>query len=197
MKLMNLLHYTENTIDINRWKIFLRTTVGPSVGATFFTRKIRMCSAKISKLLMIPLNSTFIKAINWQTLRKNNVSFYVARNVLRQRKLDFGDGFSVVFNNLGARWFDFTLVVSLRDDRLVKKPWRYQSKPRKDSLKCGNLGLPVRHFSNERYVYAVQILKPLMIPLNSILIKAFNWQTLRKNNASIIYVARVCPEYWN
>ena len=36
-----------------------------------------------------------------------------------------------------------------------------------------------------------------MIPLNSILIKAFNWQTLRKNNASIIYVARVCPEYWN
>ena len=125
-------------------QVSLTACVGPSVGATFFTRKIRMCSAKISKLLMIPLNSTFIKAINWQTLRKNNVSSYVARNVLRQRKLDFGDGFSVVFNNLGARWFDFTLVVSLRDDRLVKKPWRYQSKPLKDSLKCGNLESPMQ-----------------------------------------------------
>ena len=134
------------------------------MGTTFFTRKIRMCSAKISKPLMIPLNSSFIKAINWQTLRKNNTCIILCREGLHgiQRKLDFGDRFSAVFTNLGVYLFNFTLVVSLRDDRVVKKPWIYQSKPRKDSLKCGNLGLPVqvpvllhlwgRLFSYERHV---------------------------------------------
>ena len=124
----------------------MQVSLTACVGPTFFTRKIRICSAKILKPLMIPLNSILIKAFNWQTLRKNNTCIILYREGLHGilRILDFGNEFSVAFINLGARLYNFTLVVSLRYDRVVKKPWRYQRKPRKDSLKCGNLGLPVQ-----------------------------------------------------
>ena len=79
MKVMNLLHYTENTID---------------------TRQIEF------------------NFVNYQGTI--HVLFYVCE-VLQgiQRKSDFGQGFSVVFTNLGACLFTFTLAVSLRDVRLV------------------------------------------------------------------------------
>ena len=50
---------------------------------------------------MIPLNSSFIKATNWQTLRKNKKRIILCREGLHgiQRKSDFGDGFFVVFTN--------------------------------------------------------------------------------------------------
>ena len=148
---------------------------------------------------MIPSSSTLVKAINWQTLWKNNTCIILYRECLYGilRILDFGNEFSVAFINLGARLYNYTLVVSLRDDRVVKKPWRYQRKPRKDSLKCGNLGLPVQvpvlahlwgrlFFTRKIRMCSTKILKPLMIPLNSTLIRALNWQTLWKNKKYII-----------
>ena len=67
---MNLLHYTENTID---------------------TRQI--------EFNFVNYQGTILQGI--------------------QRKSDFGQGFSVVFTNLGACLFTFTLAASLRDVRLV------------------------------------------------------------------------------
>ena len=63
---------------------------------------------------MIPLNSTLVKAINFTLYREGLYGIL--------RILDFGNEFSVAFINLGTRLYNFTLVVSLRDDRVVKKP---------------------------------------------------------------------------
>ena len=94
MKVMNLLHYTENTID---------------------TRQIEF------------------NFVNYQGTI--HALFYVCE-VLQgiQRKSEFGHGFSVVFTNLGACLFTFTLAVSLRDVRLVLNSWRYRGKICEDSL---------------------------------------------------------------
>ena len=92
----------------------MQVSLTACVGPTFFTRKIRMCSAKILKPIMIPSSSTLVKAINFTLYREGLYGIL--------RILDFGNEFSVAFINLGARLYNFTLVVSLRDDRVVKKP---------------------------------------------------------------------------
>ena len=76
---MNLLHYTENTLDTKQMEdIFAH-----------YKRTIHACREDLHGI---------------------------------QQKWDFGDGFSVVFTILGASYFNFTLAMSLNDDRLVTNP---------------------------------------------------------------------------
>ena len=57
-------------------------------------------------------------------LQKNNTCIILCREDLHgiHQKWEFGDGFSVVFTILGASYFNFTLAMSLHDDRLVTNP---------------------------------------------------------------------------